>query len=172
MYARIVTEIRELEAAMLECEQQLIALTAEDEAVVGIDDIEGIGLLTSTAYVATIGSPDRFNRGRDVGAWLGLTPKEVSSGERRYLGSISKRGNKYLRTLLIHGGRSILIQAARRRRAGRPLNRLQHWALKLRDRSGFNKASVAVANKLARIAWAVWKHQRDYDGNFARRYAD
>ena len=87
---------------------------------------------------------------------MGLTPREYSSGGRRRLGHISKRGDRYLRCLLIHGGRAVVLAAARRRRTGQPLSRLHRWALQVRDRCHFNLAIVAVANKLARLIWAVW----------------
>ena len=87
---------------------------------------------------------------------LGLTPREYSSGGHRQLGHISKRGDRYLRCLLIHGGRAVVLAAARRRRTGQPLSRLHRWALQVRDRCHFNLAIVAVANKLARLVWAVW----------------
>ena len=85
-----------------------------------------------------------------------MTPREYLSGGRRRLGHISKRGDRYLRLLLTHGGRAVVLAAARGQRAGRPLPRLHEWALEVRARSHFNKAIVAVANKLARIVWAVW----------------
>ena len=85
-----------------------------------------------------------------------MTPREYFSGGRRRLGHISKRGDRYLRCLLIHGGRAVVLAAARRRRTGQPLSRLHRWALQVRDRCHFNLAIVAVANKLARLVWAVW----------------
>lgn len=85
-----------------------------------------------------------------------MTPREHSSAGRRRLEHITKRGDRYLRLLFTHAGRALLLAAARRRRAGQQLSRLHQWALQLRDRTHFNKAIVAVANKLARIVWAVW----------------
>ena len=82
-----------------------------------------------------------------------------------HLGGISKRGDRYLRTLLIHGARSVLIRAQINAKSGQPLNRLQQWAMDLRQRSNHNKTTCALANKLARIAWAVWAHDRAFDGN-------
>jgi len=143
----------------------------DNQAVATLAQIQGIGLLTSTALVAAAGSPHHFKSGRHFSAWLGITPREFSSGNRRYLGRISKQGDKYLRTLLIHGARSVLIQAQSRSQAAQPLNRLQRWAVQLQQRVGHNKAAVGLANKLARICWAVWQHQRDYDGNFALSHA-
>ena len=116
----------------------------------------GIGTLTATALVGAVGHIHVFERGRQFASWIGLTPREYSSGGRRRLGGISKRGDRYLRYLLTHGARAVLVTAARRQRAGQPLSRLHQWALKVRDRCGYNKATLAVANKLARIVWAVW----------------
>lgn len=84
-----------------------------------------------------------------------MTPREHSSGNRRRLGGISKRGDGYLRCLLTHGARAVLVAAQRHRRAARPLTRLHHWAVSLRDRRGHSIATIAVANKLGRIVWVV-----------------
>jgi transposase len=121
--------------------------------------VPGIGVLTATALVAFVGEPHRFRSGRHFASYLGLTPKENSSGFRRRLGRISKRGNTYLRMMLTHGARSALLAA---RRTEKP-DRLQCWALRVELRCGHNKATVALANRLARIAWRVWLDQRAYE---------
>jgi transposase len=131
--------------------------------------IPGIGLLSATALAAAIVDIQRFASGRQLASWLGLTACEYSSGERRRLGRISKRGDVYLRTLLIHGARAVLNAATSAARRGRPLDRLRTWALATQQRCGYNKTTVALANKLARIVWATWKHQRPFDGNWAAR---
>ena len=111
--------------------------------------------------LASVGDPRSFDSARRYASFLGLTPREHSSGDRRFLGSISKRGDRYLRTLLTHGARAVLRAAIVARRAGRPLDRLKTWALEVQARTNHNKAACAVANKLARIAWAVWmKHEK------------
>ena len=119
--------------------------------------IPGIGLLIATALVAFVGDIRRFPSGRHFASYLGLTPRESSSALRRRLGSISKRGDVYLRTLLIHGARSVLLAAKRR-----TPDRLRAWALAREAARGHNKAATALANKLARIVWAVWKHDRPF----------
>lgn len=124
-----------------------------------LQSVPGIGILTSTALVAFVGDPHRFPSGRHFASYLGLTPREFSSGHARRLGRISKRGNRYLRMLLIHGARSMLHAA---RRAEEP-DDLGAWALRLQARSGHNVAAVALANRLARIAWRVWKDQRPFE---------
>lgn len=100
----------------------------------------------------------RFPSGRHLASYLGLTPREYSSGLKRRLGRISKRGDGYLRTLLIHGARSVLVHA----RKQQP-DRLRAWAHALGQTHVHNKAAVAVANKLARIVWAVWTHNVPYE---------
>ncbi|HXG29587.1 MAG TPA: IS110 family transposase [Nevskiales bacterium] len=166
-----LAEIRELEQRVDEVERQLKRLTQADPAVQRVQGISGIGLLTSTALVASAVDARNFRSGRHLASWIGLTPREYSSGSTRQLGHISKRGDVYLRMLFIHGARAVLLQAGRLRREGKPLNRLQRWALALRDRAGHNKAACALANKLARIAWATWYYKRDFDPNHAAQAA-
>ncbi|MGH8252366.1 MAG: IS110 family transposase [Steroidobacteraceae bacterium] len=167
--AELLTEIDALERRSASIEQQLRELTREDPIVQVLMRIPGIGLLTATALRATIVDVQRFPSGRHLASYLGLTAREYSSGERRRLGRISKRGDVYLRTLLIHGARAVLNAALRVARTGRPLDRLRTWAIATEQRCGYNKATVALANKLARIAWATWKYQRAFDGNRAIR---
>ena len=143
----------------------LLFTACQREAPVPDDSLQY--LPASTAMVAAVGSPHLFPDARHFASWLGLTPREHSSGNRRFLGKISKQGDSYLRMLLTHGARAVLNRAKQLRRAGHTLNRLQAWACKLEARVGHNKATCALANKLARICWATWKHQRDFDPNFA-----
>jgi transposase len=109
----------------------------------------------------------RFPTGRHFASWLGLTSREYSSGQKRRLGPISKRGDVYLRTLLIQGARATMRWAAVAQKAGRPLDRLRQWAVDTVARIGLNKATVALANKMARIVWATWRHERAFNGNWA-----
>lgn len=154
--ASVREEIRALEDRVAEIDRELGDLAAANPVCVQLQTIPGIGQLAATALVATVGHIHAFRRGREFASWLGLTPREYSSGGRRRLGHISKRGDRYLRLLLTHGGRAVVLAAARRQRAGRPLSRLYEWVLEVRARTHFNKAVVAVANKLARFVWAVW----------------
>lgn len=146
-------ELAALEERLRTVEQQLTALAAELPAVAMLRTIPGIGLLTATALVGFVGDARRFPTARHFASSLGLTPKEHSSGTRRRLGAISKAGDPYLRMLLTHGARSVLCHA--RRPTAAP-HRLPQWALAVAQRRGHNPATVALANKLARIAWAVW----------------
>jgi transposase len=151
-------EIRQLQAQMELAERDLERLSGELPIVSVLRSVPGIGLLTATALVAAVGDVLRFPSGRHLASWLGLTPRERSSGNVRRLGGISKRGDRYLRMLLIHGGRSLLA-AAKRRGAH---DRLRAWGLEVARLRGHNRAAVAVANKLARIAWALWRHGESY----------
>jgi transposase len=150
--AAVIDELRELDLRIRTVEQQLTATAAAMPVVARLQSIPGIGLLTSTGLVAFVGDAQRFPTARHFASYLGLTPREHSSGLRRRLGAISKRGDTYLRMLLIHGARAILCHA---KKVTTPA-RLQRWALHLERLRGHNKAAVALANKLARIAWAVW----------------
>ena len=155
--AEICQEIRELERRVKMIEGQLAALAAQTPAVNQLMTIPGVGLIIATALVAFVGDIQRFPSGRHFASYLGLTPRESSSALRRRLGSISKRGDVYLRTLLIHGARSVLLAAKRR-----TPDRLRAWALARETARGHNKAAAALANKLARIIWAAWKHDRPF----------
>lgn len=157
----LLDEIRLMEARIGQLEQQLCELARHSAACQVLLSVPGIGLITSTAMVAAVGDPKSFDSGRRYASFLGLTPREYSSGASRYLGRISKRGDRYIRTLLTHGARSILHAATVARRAGRDIDRLRTWALEVQSRTNHNKAACALANKLARIAWAVWvKHEK------------
>lgn len=114
-----------------------------------IMNIEGIGPLTASAIVASIGDASGFKNGREVAAWIGLVPKQFSSGNRIKLGGITKRGDKYLRSLLIHGARAVL------RFVDNKTDKKSMWLKALKERIGFNKTAVALANKHARVVWAI-----------------
>lgn len=127
-----------------------------DPICLEVQKIEGIGPLTASAMVASIGDANVFNNGREVSAWLGLVPKQHSSGNKVRLGGISKRGDRYLRTLLIHGARSVLSRCEGKE------DKKNQWAADVKQRCGFNKAAVAVANKNARTIWALMAHGECY----------
>jgi transposase len=154
----LVEEIGELESRIELVEKQLQALAKQTPMVERLRTIPGVGLLTATALVGFVGDVRRFRSGRHFAAYLGLTPREYSSGLKRRLGRISKLGDVYLRTMLIHGARAVLIAAKRKSDP----DHLRNWALQLQNRIGNNKAAVALANKMARIVWAVWKKEIPY----------
>ena len=162
MITLIYEEVRQLEDGIRALERELRAVADADPVATRLRDIPGIGLLTSTALVGTVGHIHAFRRARQFASWLGLTPREYSSGARRRLGGISKRGDVYLRCLLTHGARAVLHTAHRRTTAHEPLTRLHQWALTVQARRGHNKAAIAVANKLGRIVWAVWARDVEF----------
>jgi transposase len=149
----VCDEIRSLENTVRDIERELEILAKNDHVVTHLRTIPGIGLLSATGLVAFVGNIHRFPSGRHFSSYLGLTPREHSSGLKRILGSISKQGDPYLRMLLIHGARSILWASKKLKQP----DHLRAWALRIEKERGRNKAAVALANKLARIAWAVWK---------------
>jgi transposase len=151
-------EILELEKRINEAERLLKRLAKELPAAPRILSVPGIGLLGATALIASIGEPSRFRSGRQLASFLGLVPREYSSGNRRFLGSITKRGEPYLRTLFTHGARSVLLAASKRKHN----DRLRTWALDLQKRRGHNRATIALANKMTRIVWAVWSKNTRY----------
>jgi transposase len=155
-------EIRLMEARIEQIERELAEFARRSEPCKVLSSVPGIGLLSSTAMVAAVSDPRAFDAGRRYSNFLGLTPREYSSGNNRYLGRISKRGDRYIRMLLTHGARSVLRAATVARRSGRELDRLRTWALAVQARSNHNKATCALANKLARIAWAVWVKNERY----------
>jgi transposase len=152
-------EIQALKAKAdaLRDELERLALQMPDALV--LMSVPGVGVLTATALLAFVGDIHRFRSGRDFAAYLGLTPREYSSGSTRKLGSITKRGNTYLRTMLIHGARAAL-------RAGKLTDQpddLRAWAIAIERKSGHNIAAVALANKLARVCWRVWHDRRPFE---------
>lgn len=158
----LVEEVHDMEDRIATIERALAAVAKEDAVIQRLMRIPGVGLLTATALVATVGHIHGFRTARRFASWLGLTPSERSSGGRRRLGAISKQGDVYLRCLLTHGARSVLLAAHRTATRGKPLTRLQQWALVVQARRGHNKATVALANKLARIIWAVWARDVEF----------
>jgi transposase len=159
----LLADVRLLEARIVDVDQQLTRVAREHPVARRLQQIPGIGVLTSTAFVGTVNHIHAFRRGRQFASWLGLTPRESSTGHRRRLGRISKRGDVYLRCLLTHGARAVLLSAQRTARATpQRLTRLQHWAVAVAAKRGHNIAAIAVANKLARIVWAVWHREIDF----------
>lgn len=137
-------------------EQKLAVISAQNPDCQRLLTIPGIGLLTATALVAAIGDISVFKNGRELAAWLGLVPRQHSTGGMPTLLGISKRGDTYLRTLLIHGGRTVV------RVAHKYEDRRNQWIKELDQRRGKNISAVAVANKNARIAWAVLSKKESY----------
>lgn len=159
----VLDELRVLDEQLAQLNHRLTQVARTHPIAVRLQQIPGVGVLTATALVGSVPHIHAFRRGRCFASWLGLTPRETSSGQRRRLGAISKRGDTYLRTLLVHGGRALLRAAElRAKNPSQPLTRVHHWALGVAARRGRNRAALAIANKLARIIWAVWHHDRAF----------
>ena len=162
MAALLYEEVREIEARMKHVEHALGRVADTDAVIQRLLTIPGIGVITATALVAAVGHIHAFRRARYFASWLGLTPREDSTGGRRHLGAITKQGDVYLRCLLTHGARAVLHAARCAAHANKPLTRVQQWALAVEQRRGHNPATIALANKLARIVWAVWTRDAEF----------
>lgn len=153
---RALSRFVTLQEEILQYDRDLKEIADSDESSRRIQQIRGVGPLTATAVLASIGNASNFKNGREFAAWAGLVPKQSSSGGKTKLLGISKRGDRYLRTLLIHGARASLITSVKRE------DRTSLWARALVERRGLNKASVALANKNARVIWALLAKKQDY----------
>jgi transposase len=150
---------QELDAHLAWCDERIAAHAKANEAVRAAATLLGVGPVTASAVVATVGDFKQFKSGAQFGAWIGLTPRQHSSGGKSSLGGITKRGDTYLRTLLIQGAKSAVLTAHRRE------DKISQWAVALRERAGWQKAVVALANKNARILWAVMTKGDAFDAN-------
>ena len=148
--------LRLFEERLKRYDLRVAELARSDERAGRLMAVEGVGPLTATALIAAVGDARQFRSGRELSAWLGLVPRQHSSGERVMLLGISKRGDRYLRTLLIHGARTTL------RYVGRKRDPRSRWAGKLKERRGPNIAAVALANKNARVLWALLTRAEEY----------
>ena len=136
--------------------QEMKHQSQQDEACRRLQTIPGYGPIVAGVFHSAVGNGEAYRRGRDVSASLGLVPRQHSSGGKEVLLGISKRGDRYLRSLLVHGARSVVIRAANKD------DRLSRWINKVKAERGFNKAVVALANKMARIGWAVLVNKTTY----------
>ena len=161
LLAGLYEDLRLLDARVAELDREIGVIARSDAAAQRLQQLRGVGPLIATALVASVGDARQFSNGRQLSAALGLTPHQHSSGgKERHLG-ISKRGDKYLRTLLIHGARSTI------RLAKGKTDRLSTWVTALAERSHPNVAAAALASKTARIAWAMLRHGTDYEPDHA-----
>ena len=151
---------RRLDARIEGLSSEIEALARQDKGCERLMTVPGIGPIISSAMVAAIGTGDAFSKGRDFGAWLGLVPKQLSTGDRTILGSISKRGNRYLRSLFVQAAWVVLVKIGPKHwdRYG-----LKSWIEAARKRLHHNVLAIALANKLARIAWAVLHKGRAFE---------
>lgn len=145
----LYNQFQECDALVKRYDLKLMQLANESDVCKEIQKMAGVGSITATAIIATIGDAKAFKNGREVSAWLGLVPRQYSSGEKIVLGGISKRGDHYMRKLLIQGARSVVATCNNK------TDKLSHWVAKKKQRCGYNKAAVALANKNARMIWAI-----------------
>jgi transposase len=148
---------RRLDERIKGLSSEIETLAQQDTACERLVTVPGIGPIISSAMVAAIGTGDVFSKGRDFAAWLGLVPKQISTGDRTILGKISKRGNRYLRVLFIQAAWVVLIRPKSWERYG-----LKPWIEAAKKRLHHNVLAIALANKLARIAWAVLNKERKF----------
>jgi transposase len=151
--ARQLAHLRELEAHLADCDRDIARDVQADARAQRLVRLSGVGVLTAGAFAATLVDPQQFRCGRQFAAWLGLTPRQYSTGGKTRLGRITRRGDDYLRTLLVQGARSAL-QAAQRAAPARR-TRLAAWILAIHERIGYHKTLVAIANKHARLIWTL-----------------
>jgi transposase len=162
---RLLAHLRELDRQVAELEAQIQAWHRGSEVSRRLEKIPGIGPLTASALVASIADARSFDNGRQLSAWLGLVPRQSSSGGKPLLLGMSKRGDVYLRTLLIHGARSAILAAQRKATTA------DTWLGKLLHRRHPNVAAVALANKNARTVWALLAHDREFRPDYRPRLA-
>lgn len=154
---RLADQLNGLDVEIKEIERELNVIHKNSAASQKIEKIPGIGLLSATAVVAAVGDAQQFKNGRQLSAWIGLVPRQHSSGGKERLLGISKRGDVYLRTLLIHGARSVLRHAEKA-----PEGREKEWLKQLIERRGMNRATVALANKNARKIWVLLTKEEEH----------
>ncbi|MEJ1298864.1 MAG: IS110 family transposase [Candidatus Sedimenticola sp. (ex Thyasira tokunagai)] len=156
LFAELQEESQTIDKRLEQCEKRIKSLNQENEVCQRLDEILGIGPITASATYAAAGDGKDFVSGRHFSAWLGLVPGQHSTGGKTVLLGISKRGNAYLRTLFIHGARAVLRHSANK------TDHFSRWAQALLERRGHNRACVAVANKMARIAWVIMAKGETY----------
>ncbi len=159
--ADLLHELLELEERIETQENRLAKIAEQHPVCRELTRISGVGKITATALVAAVVEPKAFKNGRHFSAWMGLVPRHSGTGGKNRIGGISKRGDKNLRCLLVHGARSSIRTVSKRD------DRISNWAAALKEKVGYNKAAVALANKNARIIWAILATGKPFNKNFA-----
>src|SRR4051794_5772430 len=154
---------RRLDERIEDLSGEIEAIARQDSGCERLMSVPGVGPIISSAMVAAIGAGDAFSKGRDFAAWLGLVPRQMSTGDRTILGKISKRGNRYLRVLFVQAAWVVLIKPKSWERHG-----LKPWLEAAKKRLHHNVLAIALANKLARIAWSVLARGRDFEASKLR----
>jgi transposase len=147
----------EVEVQIAWCDERIASHVRTDDRAKKASKLLGVGPITASAVVASVGDFKQFANARQFGAWLGVVPSQNSTGGKASLGRITKRGDDYLRTLLIQGAKSAVMSAGKRS------DRISQWLVQLKERVGWQKAAVALANKNARILWAVLTRDAAFD---------
>lgn len=160
LISQLLEHFKVLHGRVIEIEAQIKLWHRSSESSCRLEKVPGIGPLTASALAAALGNARNFDNGRQLAAWLGLVPRQHSSGGKATLLGMSKRGDAYLRTLLIHGARSVIYRT--RQRADE-----KSWLFNLVERRNANVAAVALANKTARIVWALLAHEREFQADHA-----
>lgn len=156
LLAQAQQQLQELDAHIEAYTRELEAYSRQHEACRRLTTIPGFGPIVASVFHSMVGNGKAYRRGRDVSASLGLVPRQHTTGDKTQLLGISKRGDRYLRSLLVHGARSVVLRAANKS------DSLSRWVNRLRAQRGINKATVALANKMARVGWAVLAHKTVY----------
>jgi len=162
---RLMGHLKELDKHVDELDAKIKEWHRASDASRKLEKIPGIGPVTASALIASIGDAKNFDNGRQLAAWLGLVPKQHSSGGKNVLLGISKRGDTYLRTLLIHGARAVISAAQRKK------DKVEGWMSRLLERRNKNVAAVALANKNARIVWALLARDREFRSDYTSAVA-
>ena len=169
LLAQIEAQLQQLEHQLALCDREIAQSARDDEAAKRLQAVTGVGVITADAVSASVGNAHDFKNGRQFAAWIGLTPRQYSSGGKTKLGRITRRGDSYLRSLLVQGARSTLQAALKK--PPEQLNRMQQWIIRLYGRVGYHKTLVAIANKHARQLWALLAKGEAYDLNAWQKYA-
>ena len=156
LFLKLVEEYRDLDARVSTLDDMLVDICRRDERCKRLMTLPGVGPIVATSLVAAIDDGRHFNSGRALSAWIGLVPRQYTTGGKPRLGGIGNRANHYLRRQLIHGARSALLRIAKHD------DRRSKWAQELQSRAGHNKTLVAMANKTARMAWAKLRSGESY----------
>jgi len=156
LFTDMLDELRALDLRLDKLDRQLVALCRTNDACRRLSKLPGVGPVIATALVAAVDDGRHFRSGRELAAWIGLVPRQYTTGGKPRLGGIGRRANHYLRRQMIHGARSVMFRLAKHD------DRRSQWLKGLTARRGFNRAIVALANKTSRIAWAVLARKEDY----------
>lgn len=167
LFQELYSEWLRIQESIGKHEKRLSELAKKSSEAKRLAKVGGLGLITITALLIALADPKQFKNGRHFSAWIGLVPRHTGTGGKNRILGISKRGNKYLRSLLVHGARAKLQSVTRKLAKGEKFDSLEHWIYRLYTKKGWNKTAVALANKNARIAWALVNSEENFESNKA-----